>query len=281
MTPAVNPVPGHSSSVMTPSGARAKSVRIVFGLAGSGLTLWVLWTLVLGPLEWPPLGLVGRYTAESFGKPDTYLHFAATAVRAALGMLVGFGLAVVLGLVTGRSTLGWVFFFFLLLFLQKIPAVAMVHVYVSSRLGIGTLMTVCLSATVVLTFTWLVIHHRASTLDRRETFALRVTGLRGPRLALFGIAPHLGSVVGSSARLAAAISIVITIIGEWQGVWDDGGFWSHGLGVAISRAYESIDSEARVLAACLWLGALGVLADGGVHGMLWALRRLLGIDFQR
>lgn len=233
------------------------------------------------PLDWPKLTIVARYFGESLVQRSSYLDATATGMRAGAAAAIGFGVAVALGLFTGRTFVGWLLFFILLLTFQKIPAVAMVHVFVNSRLGIGTVMTVSLAATVVLTFTWLMIHHRAATLQPESTFALRVAGLSGWRLALYGLLPHLGSTIGAAARLAVAIALVIVVIGEWQGIWADDSFWEHGLGVRISRAYEAVDSEARVLSQCLWLGLLGIILDGAVQGLLLGARRVTGVSFQR
>jgi ABC-type nitrate/sulfonate/bicarbonate transport system permease component len=196
-------------------------------------------------------------------------------------MVVGFSLAVVLAVLTGRTILGWICFFFLLLGLQKIPAIAMVHVFVQSRLGISLAMTISLASTVVMTFTWLVLHHRAETLNPREVFALRVAGLRGWRLAVYGLLPHFGSALGGAARLGMSISILMVVLGEWQGLWSDGTIWQYGLGVMISRSYDAIDSQARVLAGCVWLGILGVILDGIAKGALRLGRTILGVNLQR
>jgi ABC-type nitrate/sulfonate/bicarbonate transport system permease component len=243
--------------------------------------VFLFWQIVLIRLAWPSLSLVGQYFLASVGSLETYKAVLMTGCRAAIAMGIGFSLAMLLAILTGRTLLGWILLFFALLALQKIPAIAMVHVYVNSRLGFGLLTTISLASTVVLSFTWLVLHHRAATLDRRETFALRVTGLKGVRLALYGLIPHLGASVGSAARLAMSISLVMVILGEWQGVWADGSIWEFGLGVQISRAYESVDSAARVLAWCGWLGILGVLLDAIVQCCLALGRILLGVDFTR
>lgn len=256
-------------------------VRLGKAFVGGAVTVFIVWYLFLEPLGWPPLPLVAQYFAASAVTPEPYVDMAMTAARILGGFVIGFLMAVVCAALTGRTTWGWILLFLPLLVLQKIPAVAMVHVYVKSKLGIGTPMTVALTATVVFTFTWLVLHHRVATLDRREVFALRVTGLTGWRLGIYGMMPHLGSAVGASARLAIAIATVITIIGEWQGLWDVGSVWSNGLGVRISRAYEAIDSTARVLTGCLWLGLLGAILDGFVQGMLRAARVVFGVNLSR
>jgi ABC-type nitrate/sulfonate/bicarbonate transport system permease component len=256
-------------------------IRVAFGLLGSSLVLWGTWQSVLLPLEWPPIGLVAGYFWQSLWTSDTYLSMLMTGIRALLSMTIGFSLAVVLAVLTGRTIWGWCAFFFLLLALQKIPAIAMVHVLVSSKLGIGFFMTIVLASTVVMTFTWLVLHHRAQTLDPREVFALRVVGFKGWQLGLYGLFPHMGSAIGGAARLAMSIALVMVILGEWQGVWADGSLWQYGLGVKISRYYDSIDSQAKVLAACLWLGVLGVLMDYLVQGSLNISRSLTGVDLKR
>jgi ABC-type nitrate/sulfonate/bicarbonate transport system permease component len=132
-----------------------------------------------------------------------------------------------------------------------------------------------------MTFTWLILHHRASTLDPKEVFALRVVGFKGWQLGVNGLLPHLGSAIGGAARLAATIALVMVILGEWQGVWEDGSLWQYGLGVQISRAYNTINSDARILAACLWLGILGLVMDSLVQGGLRLVRFFTGIDLSR
>jgi ABC-type nitrate/sulfonate/bicarbonate transport system permease component len=67
------------------------------------------------------------------------------------------------------------------------------------------------------------------------------------------------------------------VLGEWQGIWSDGSWWQYGLGVQISRYYDAIDSQARVLAACLWLGLLGLLLDSFVQICLDRVRRIWGL----
>lgn len=256
-------------------------LRMLVGVVGSAITLFIFWSIVLGPFNWPAISLVGRYFLESVSSSDMHWSFLATGVRAVLSLLLGFFLAVVFAILTGRTILGWIFFFFLLVTLQKIPAIAMVHVMVRSSLGLGFAMTIALATTVVMTFTWLVLHHRASTLDPREVFALKVLGLRGWRLGLYGTLPHLGSALGGGARLAGSIALVMVVVGEWQGIWSGSSWMEHGLGSYISRQYDTIDSEAKVLAGCLWLGLLGIGIDGAVRGLLLLIRRLIGVDLQR
>jgi sulfonate transport system permease protein len=255
--------------------------HILLGILGSSVVLCILWQVMLIPLGWPRLSLVASYLADSASSVDTYKSVLMTGLRAGCGMFIGFTLAVILGVLTGKTRLGWIAFFFLLMVLQKIPAIAMVHVFVKSKLGIGFLMTVSLAATVVLTFTWQIIHHRAKTLDPRELFALRVMGFQGWRLFWNGLLPHLGSALGGAARLGAAIALVLVVLGEWQGVWSDGTMWQYGLGIQISRAYDAVNSEARVLAFCVWLGALGLALDVFVQMCFRAARIVLGVDFKR
>lgn len=257
------------------------AVRLVIGALGSATTLVLIWQALLRPMKWPPLSLVGHYFLETVAGRDTYYSFAMTGLRAVLAMVIGFGIAVALAVLTGRTIVGWISLFLLLLVLQKVPAIAMVHVFVKSSLGIGFPMTIALASTVVLTFTWIVLHHRLRTIDPREAFALRVVGFRGWKVALYGLLPHMGSAIGGSARLAMSIAVVMVVLGEWQGVWSDGTIWQFGLGVQISRSYDAINSEARVLAWCLWLGALGAVLDGCVQGSLLLARRLTGVEFRR
>lgn len=261
--------------------SRDRLTRTLLGLAGSSIALFVLWHAVLLPIGWPSLSLVGHYLAESAMSGETFKAMLMTAFRSVVSVVLGFSFALVMGLFTGRTRLGWIAFFFLLMFLQKVPAIAMVHVLVKSKLGIGFITTVVLASTVVLTFTWQVLHHRAATLDLREVFTLRLLGFKGWRLVWHGLLPHLGSALGGAARLAVGIALVLVILGEWQGVWSDGTIWQYGLGIQISRAYDAIDSEARVLAYCVWLGVLGIMLDLGVQVVLRGARRVLGVDFKR
>jgi ABC-type nitrate/sulfonate/bicarbonate transport system permease component len=253
----------------------------VLGVVGSTGFVILFWSFVLLPLGWPPISQVAQYFRETIGHIGTYQAILATGLRTIFGLAIGFSAALALGVLTGRTRWGWVAFFFALMLLQKVPAVAMIHVLVKSHFGIGLATTVALSSTVVLTFCWLTIHHRARTLDEREVFALRVAGFRGFSLRFFGLLPHLGSTLGGAARLGAAIALVLTILGEWQGVWSDGSLWQHGLGIEISRAYDAFDSQARVLAYCVWLGFLGVLLDGLVQAGLAGAGALLGMEFKR
>jgi len=256
-------------------------VRTALGVIGSALSVIVFWKLVLSPLRWPDIGLVASYFTQSMSDTDTYRALLMTGIRALCGFTVGFVLAVVLAVLTGRTILGWIFLFFGLLLLQKIPAIAMVSVFVSSKLGIGFGMTVALSATVVTTFSWMVLHHRARTLSEREVFGLRLVGFSPLEAGLFGLLPHFGSTLGGTARLGMAIALIMVVLGEWQGVWSGDTLWAQGLGIRISRNYESIHSEARVLASCLWLGLLGIIMDAGVQGALLGVRRTAGVDLRR
>lgn len=256
-------------------------IKVGIGVVGSLSVLWLFWQTVLLQLNWPAMSLVGSYFWNSIFSLETYKAALMTGFRALLATCIGFGLALTLAVLTGRTIWGWCAFFFLLLVLQKIPAIAMVHVFVKSTLGIGFLMTIALASTVVMTFTWLILHHHARTLDPREVFALRVVGFRGWQLGLYGLLPHMGSASGGAARLAMSIAIIMVVIGEWQGVWADGSIWQYGLGVQISRHYDAINSEARVLASCLWLGLLGLVMDGLVQGGLRLSRILTGVDLKR
>jgi ABC-type nitrate/sulfonate/bicarbonate transport system permease component len=255
--------------------------KLLGGFCGSSLVLVLFWQIVLIPLEWPPLSLIAHYFGQSLTSPDTYRAFLMTGFRAIVSMGVGFSFAVTFAILTGRTIWGWCAFFILLLTMQKIPAIAMVHVLVSSKLGIGFTMTVVLASTVVTTFTWLVLHHRAQTLDPKEVFSLRVVGFKGWQLSVYGLLPHMGAAIGGAARLAMSIAIVMVILGEWQGIWADGSLWQYGLGIQISRYYEAIDSSARILAACLWLGLLGLVMDAFIQGCLNISRSITGVDFRR
>ncbi len=256
-------------------------VHWLVGLVGSSLTLLIFWQLVLLPLDWPTLPLVLSYVGKSALSSGTYIAMLMTGLRALLSMVIGFGLALGLAILTGQTIWGWCAFFVLLLILQKIPAIAMVHVFVSSKLGIGFAMTIALASTVIMTFTWMILHHRAQTFNAREVFPLRVLGWRGVQLSLNGLLPHMGSAIGGAARLAMSIAIIMVVLGEWQGVWADGSWWSYGLGVQISRYYDAIDSQARVLANCLWLGILGLFMDALVQGTLRLSRVLTGVELRR
>ena len=255
--------------------------RWVLGITGSFMTLLLFWHVFLIPLHWPTPSLVGHYFCESVKSVDMYKAFLMTCFRSLVSMVIGFSCALGLALLTGRTKLGWCLFFFLLIVLQKIPAIAMVHVFIQSKLGIGFLMTVSLASTVVMTFTWLVLHHRAQTLDNRELFTLKVAGFKGWRLSLYGILPHMGSAIGGAARLAMSIAVVMVVLGEWQGVWEDGTLWQYGLGITISRDYAANDHTARVLADCLWLGLVGVLTDGIINSTLYLSKYLTGVNFKR
>lgn len=255
--------------------------KAVLGLFGSGIVSMLMWKVFLEPMGWPGLRLVLNYLFEQALVFDTYLAMFMTGFRAVTAMLIGYASALVLSFLTGRSFWGWACFFFLLLFMQKVPAIAMIHVFVSSKLGIGFLMTVSLASVVVMTFTWLILHHRAETLDPKEIFALRIAGFRGWRLQLYGLLPHYGSSIGASARLGMSISLIMIVMGEWQGVWSDGSIWQYGLGVQISRHYQSIHSEARVLASCFFLGLLGIAMDLMVRWVLIGIRRITGVSFSR
>jgi len=260
---------------------REQFIKLLCGVAGSSLVLWLFWTFILLPLGWPEMRLVGGYFAKSTQEVVTYKAMLMTGFRALCGAALGFSLAVVLGVLTGKTRWGWIAFFLLLMLLQKIPAIAMVHVLVNSRLGIGFAMTVTLAAIVVMTFTWQILHHRASTIDAREIFSLRLLGFRGVRLFLYGFIPHLGSALGGAARIGITIALMLVVLGEWQGVWSDGTIWQHGLGIEISRCYESMDSEARILAYCVWLGILGIGLDLLIQATLRGARTLFGVDFRR
>jgi ABC-type nitrate/sulfonate/bicarbonate transport system permease component len=254
---------------------------VLLGIIGSLMTLLLFWYAILLPLDWPAPSLVGQYFCESAKSIDIYKALLMTCFRSLISMMIGFSCALVFALLTGRTKLGWCIFFFLLIVLQKIPAIAMVHVFVQSKLGIGFLMTVSLASTVVMTFTWLVLHHRAQTLDARELFTLKVVGFKGWRLSLYGILPHMGSAIGGAARLAMSIAVVMVVLGEWQGVWEDGSLWQYGLGITISRNYGASDHSARVLADCLWLGLVGVITDGIINFMLYLSKYLTGVNFKR
>jgi len=256
-------------------------LRAVLGLLGSTGILVLVWQTILIPMQWPPLGLVAEYFWTSLTKSESYLAALMTGVRAIVAMSIGFVLALLFSILTGRTILGWIGLFFLLLVWQKIPSIAMIHVFVKSKLGIGFVMTVTLAASVVLTSSWLILHHRVRTLDQREVFALRVVGFRGWQLALYGLLPHMGSSIGGAARLGMSVALMVVVLGEWQGVWSDGSIWQFGLGVEIGRAYDAVHSQARVLAWCLWLGLLGALLDGVVQAALRFGRIVTGVELKR
>src|SRR5687768_12841449 len=79
------------------------AVRVLLGIIGSGAVVWLFWQTVLLRLNWPDLSLVASYFWESIWSPETYKAVLMTGFRALLATCIGFGLALVLAVLTGRT----------------------------------------------------------------------------------------------------------------------------------------------------------------------------------
>jgi sulfonate transport system permease protein len=175
-----------------------------------------------------------------------------SAARAALGLLIGGGLGLILGIVVGLFDLGDEVFDSSLQMFRTLPYPAFIFLFII-WFGIGETAKVLLIALACLTPMYLNVSNGVRNVDRRVVEAARTFGLRGRKLVRQVVIPLAMPSILNGLRFSAGISVVALVFAETIAA-------SQGIGYLVTQA--SSLQQMPVLVCCIIIYALlGIGAD--------------------
>ncbi|HEX2312875.1 MAG TPA: ABC transporter permease [Thermomonospora sp.] len=210
------------------------------------------------------LGALGEL-AET-GQLADYL--LASARRALLGVLVGGGLGLLLGVLSGLSALGEELVDPTMQMKRAVPFLALSPLFIS-WFGVGESFKVVLIAVATAGPMYAYCYLGVRGVDRKVVEAARGFGLRGPRLALGVIIPSALPNILMALRISMAVSLTALIAAEQIGA-------TEGIGYLVTLAQQYYRNDYMVLCVVIY-AVLGLVIDLAVRGverlaMPWRVR---------
>jgi sulfonate transport system permease protein len=175
-----------------------------------------------------------------------------SARRAAIGLLIGGGVGLILGVIVGLFALGEEIFDSSLQMFRTLPFPALIFLFIV-WFGIGEKAKVLLIALACLTPMYLNVSNGVRNVDRRVVEAARTFGLRGWGLVRKVILPLALPSILNGLRFAAGISIVALVFAETIAA-------NLGIGYLVTQASSLL--QVPTLMVCIIIYALlGITAD--------------------
>jgi sulfonate transport system permease protein len=175
-----------------------------------------------------------------------------SAARAAMGLLIGAGLGLILGIVVGLFDLGEEIFDSSLQMFRTLPYPAFIFLFII-WFGIGETAKVLLIALACLTPMYLNVSNGVRNVDRRVVEAARTFGVRGRKLVRQVIIPLAMPSILNGLRFSAGVSVVALVFAETIAA-------SQGIGYLVTQA--SSLQQMPILVCCIIIYALlGIGAD--------------------
>jgi sulfonate transport system permease protein len=175
-----------------------------------------------------------------------------SATRAALGLLIGGGLGLLLGIIVGLFRLGEEIFDSSLQMFRTLPYPAFIFLFII-WFGIGETAKVLLIALACLTPMYLNVSNGVRNVDRRIVEAARTFGLRGWRLVRQVIFPLALPSILNGLRFAAGISVVALVFAETIAA-------NKGIGYLVTQASSLLQMPTLVVCIIIY-ALLGISAD--------------------
>jgi sulfonate transport system permease protein len=179
-------------------------------------------------------------------------HLGVSALRALIGLLIGGGLGVILGLLTGLSRPLQLVLDGPLQMLRAIPALAITPLVIL-WFGLGETAKLFIVAVTVLFPVYLNTFHGVRSVDPQLIEMAAIYKVRGFALYREVILPGALPSILVGVRFALGLSWLVLIVAESIGA-------SQGLGYLAMNAREFMQMDMLVLTILLW-AALGKLAD--------------------
>jgi sulfonate transport system permease protein len=175
-----------------------------------------------------------------------------SASRAAIGLLIGGGLGLILGVIVGLFALGEELFDSSLQMFRTLPFPALIFLFII-WFGIGETAKVLLIALATLTPMYLNVSNGVRNVDRRVVEAARTFGLRGWPLVRKVIMPLALPSILNGLRFAAGISIVALVFAETIAA-------NLGIGYLVTQA-SSLQQVPTLMVCIIIYALLGIAAD--------------------
>jgi sulfonate transport system permease protein len=175
-----------------------------------------------------------------------------SAARAAVGLLIGAGLGLILGVIVGLFRLGEELFDSSLQMFRTLPFPALIFLFII-WFGIGETAKVLLIALACLTPMYLNASNGVRNVDRRVVEAARTFGLRGWGLVRKVILPLALPSILNGLRFAAGISIVALVFAETIAA-------NLGIGYLVTQA-SSLQQVPTLMVCIIIYALLGITAD--------------------
>jgi sulfonate transport system permease protein len=231
----------------------------------AGLTLRTLVPLIIFGLWWVLTG-TGVVPPTKFPTPattwDTFVtllrhqdligNIGVSVARAAVGLVIGAGIGLLLGIVVGLSRLGEELLDSSLQMFRTIPFPAVIFLFLV-WVGIGEVSKVLLIALATLFPMYLNTSNGVRNVDGKVVEAARSFGLRGRRLVRQVVIPLALPSILTGLRFSTGVSIIALVFAETLNA-------SKGIGYLVLQA--SSFNDIGVLVVCIILYALlGIGAD--------------------
>lgn len=210
-------------------------------------------------------GQVGSAFLE-LARTGQLLDFSiASFRRAGAGVLLGVGVGLTLGVVSGLSALGEELVDSTMQIVRAVPFLALVPLFIA-WFGIDDAFKVLLIAVATVAPMYAYTYLGVRNIDRKTVEAAREFGLTGPRLIAEVVLPAALPAILMALRICLAISITGLIAAEQVGT-------KEGIGYLVTLAQEYNRTDYMVLCVVLY-GALGLIFDAIVrvaerYGMPW------------
>ncbi|MDR3280122.1 MAG: ABC transporter permease [Synergistaceae bacterium] len=241
---------------MSGSSLRTESLRLfrVFISIGAVLIIWSVISLVkvfpeaLFPSPWS----VAKAFAELYRAGILSKDFAVSLSRAVVGFVVGAGLGIVIGVITGR-----VYFFRTLMhpflsIMRPIPAIALAPVAIV-WFGIGEESKYFIISYTVFLSVWFNTHIGIEFVPSIYLKVSKILGVSKTREFFTVILPAAAPHISTGLRLGASLSLLSLVAAELTGA-------SSGIGYRLQEARQYIRTD-WMFAQLIELGVLGALVD--------------------
>jgi sulfonate transport system permease protein len=220
-------------------------------------TIFVLWWALTGTRVIPGTELASPSATWSafvtlLLHQDLLGDVGISASRAAIGLLIGGGLGLILGVIVGLFALGEELFDSSLQMFRTLPFPALIFVFII-WFGIGETAKVLLIALACLTPMYLNVSNGVRNVDRRVVEAARTFGLRGWGLVRKVIIPLALPSILNGLRFAAGISIVALVFAETIAA-------NLGIGYLVTQA-SSLLNVPNLMVCIIIYALLGIGAD--------------------
>jgi sulfonate transport system permease protein len=182
----------------------------------------------------------------------------ASARRAALGVLAGAGLGLVLGVAAGLSALGEELIDPTLQMKRAVPFLALVPLFIS-WFGVGETFKIVLIAVATLAPVYAYTYLGVRSVDRKVVEAARGFGLRGPRLAAAVVVPSALPSILMALRIGLSVSLTGLIAAEQIGA-------TEGIGYLVTLAQQYYRNDYMVLCILIY-ALLGLVIDLAIRGL--------------
>lgn len=203
-------------------------------------------------------GAVLRALGELASTGQLAEYLAASAHRAGLGVLLGGGIGLVLGVVSGLSALGEELVDPTMQMKRAVPFLALVPLFIS-WFGVGETFKVVLIGVSAVAPMYAYTYLGVRGVDRKVVEAARGFGLRGWRLAFGVVIPTALPSILMALRICLSVSLTGLIAAEQIGA-------TEGIGYLVTLAQQYFRGDYMLLCVVVY-AVLGLAIDLAIRGV--------------